>query len=427
MRCIHTFVSYLFLGISFSFAIASCRCAIVIVPHMRERTHKREGGMEKTSLDGGEKAIPKDRGLGDGSEREDTPKEHPADKASSNFLPVCSDQVISRKLIFHKGEVHVVVGATNFVITSSYGGDIRKWSLSEGGEVPKKTLDFNVNAYGDSIGRVHSLALSSDERVLLSGADRSYNEWNIKDGDSMGGGSVGTPQYKIPVMSVAYSPILHPYNNNTRWAVMHLYDIKTDTHEQTSVKLIGEVLPGGTGSEHLGHLAQYEHQKVVRSMVVHPDGKSMATGSADMSILLWDVSMLKKGDNINIGKKVASLMSSQQGPLHSIAYSPDGKYIAAASENRNIILWDVVKRSPLRYFRGHTNAVYSVAFSPDGKTLISGSKDQSIKVWDVETGKVKRTLIGHTGAVYSVAFFHNGEGIVSGSADKNARLWFCWK
>ena len=109
--------------------------------------------------------------------------------------------------------------------------------------------------------------------------------------------------------------------------------------------------------------------------------------------------------------------------VSSVAYSPDGKTLASGSSDNTIKLWDVKTGKEQATLEGHTDAVFSVAYSPDGKTLASGSVDKTIKLWDVATGKEQATLKGHTEAVISVAYSPDGKTLASGSRDKTIKLW----
>ncbi|MEH2151563.1 nSTAND1 domain-containing NTPase, partial [Nostoc sp.] len=73
--------------------------------------------------------------------------------------------------------------------------------------------------------------------------------------------------------------------------------------------------------------------------------------------------------------------------VNSVGFSPDGKTLASGSEDKTIKLWDVSTGKAIKTLTGHSSRVYSVGFSPDGKTLASGSEDKTIKLWDVSTGK----------------------------------------
>src|SRR5579883_2361096 len=113
--------------------------------------------------------------------------------------------------------------------------------------------------------------------------------------------------------------------------------------------------------------------------------------------------------------------------IWAISFSPDGKTIATGSADHTVRLWDLQGRA-LHTLKGHTADVQSVSFSPDGKTLVTGSKDGTAKLWDLrghvlQTLKVDNSASGVQQGVWGVSFSPDGKIIATGSADHMVKLW----
>jgi WD40 repeat protein len=174
-----------------------------------------------------------------------------------------------------------------------------------------------------------------------------------------------------------------------------------------TVESRGSLLAGLRHNPHLDAFLR-GHKDPVSSVCFSPDGKLLASGSSDSTIILWDVATRQR---------VGEPLTGHKSWVYSVCFSPDGKLLASGSWDDTIILWDVATRQPVgEPLTGHKDDVYSVCFSPDGKLLASGSWDDAIILWDVATRqRVGEPLTGHKYDVSSVCFSPDGKLLASGS------------
>jgi eukaryotic-like serine/threonine-protein kinase len=107
----------------------------------------------------------------------------------------------------------------------------------------------------------------------------------------------------------------------------------------------------------------------------------------------------------------------------SVAWSPDGKLLASASDDKLVNICDSTTGTTRLIYRGHNAEVYTVAWSPNSKLIASAGADKTVQIWDAATGTTLFTYTGHSGAVNSVAWSFDSTQIASASDDQTVQVW----
>jgi dipeptidyl aminopeptidase/acylaminoacyl peptidase len=264
-------------------------------------------------------------------------------------------------------------------------GQVRIWDTASGKEmqrIPAHNSDSSINC----------MTWSGDGKVLAtwSRKERLIRLWNADTGKQMRELSISADEVETLVFSPD-SKVLAAKGNDfpRRWDtnLILLWDVDTGRLLH-SLDMRNDRPPSSSNNPSLP--------------VFSPDGRTLAVGcqKADASIYLWELATGRLRLKLNHGEDVTHL-----------AFSPDGRLLAAANNNiayRNyalrpesfghtvpqphVHLWDLAAGTEIQVLKGHQGAISSLAFSPDGKLLATGSDDTTVLLWDATRFKTKQLV-----------------------------------
>ncbi|HEV8242467.1 MAG TPA: WD40 repeat domain-containing protein, partial [Nitrospirales bacterium] len=136
------------------------------------------------------------------------------------------------------------------------------------------------------------------------------------------------------------------------------------------------------------------------------------------------VNMVDCDTHWRAGAREIRVFRGHHDPVWTVAYHPDGTTVASGSVDHTIRIWELETGRMLRILRGHTDSVRCLTFSPDGQILASGSSDRTIRIWNPKTGEFVRMLFGrYDHAVYSLSFSPDSLMLARGNENRDIKIW----
>ena len=310
--------------------------------------------------------------------------------------------------------------------------------------------DYNRNLAVDIPGHrtdIRSIALSSDDRMLASASNGSLKIWNVRTRSCLRTLECG---YSLCSAFLPGDKIVVVGNKNGE---LEVFDIASSTLMDT-IKA---------------------HDGPVWSLHVHPDGKSMVSGSADKSAKFWNFQVVQEEipgtkrttprlklvhtRTLKVSDDILSLRFSPDSKLLAVSLldntvkvfftdslklylnlyghklpvlnmdiSYDSKLIVTCSADKTVRLWGLDFGDCHKSLLAHEDSIMAVAFVPtnregNGHNFFSASKDRVIKYWDGDKFEHIQKLSGHHGEIWALTISRSGEFIVSASHDKSLRIW----
>lgn len=301
----------------------------------------------------------------------------------------------------HKNYVYAVAFSPDGtkVVSSSYDKTICIRNSTSGQLLTSHPIETNSTVY--------SVVFSPNGEQIASGCYRHpyIRTWDARSGIPICHQFEGHTNF---VLSVAFSPDGRHIASGSYDMTIRIWDAR-----------LGNMLVGPmTG-----------HTGLIRSVAYSPDGVHIASGSQDSTVRIW---------NTRTGDFIAGPFQGHSNYVYSVCFSPQGRWVVSGSHDYDVRVWDTEAHAAevestfqgaSRRFSGHSSYVHSVAFSPDGQWIASGSYDKTVHVWSFNTGQTVATLVpngiqqGGADSFWSVAISPGGDRIVAGTYGGSIYMW----
>ncbi|KAI0478827.1 WD domain-containing protein [Xylariaceae sp. FL0804] len=306
--------------------------------------------------------------------------------------------------IHGKKKLQLLVSTTNNQLELYNISAKHRTSKSKEEEVPDYERALSVELPGHRAD-VRSLALSSDDRLLASASNGSLKIWSMltqKCGKTLDCGYA---------LSCAFLPGDKLVVIGTKGGDIELFEVSTGT-------LMDSVTA---------------HEGAVWSLQVHPDGRSIVSGSADKSAKFWKVQIVQE-EVLGTTRTAQRLKLTHSRTLKvsddilSLKFSPDAKHLAVALLDSTVKVFFTDSLKLYLNLYGHKLPVLDMDISYDGKLIVTCSADKTVRIWGLDFGDCHKAIIAHQDSILQIKFVpdnHEGNGhhFFSASKDRTVKYW----
>ncbi|MCG8327096.1 MAG: hypothetical protein MI974_05395 [Chitinophagales bacterium] len=257
---------------------------------------------------------------------------------------------------------------------------------------------YDAKDYEGAI-RAFRLALTMDDAPVQNDIDKLINKSFQGYVELL---QIANEQKQLEALALRLSK-----DNPTEALRMAEYIAKNYEESSSAQEIVNELI-GAYPSAFYSNVIRHEEE--VESVAFSPDGQYVASASWDYQAYLW-----------NLDGRLITSFKGHQDELTQICFSPDGKWILTGSRDNTARLWDITGEL-IQTFSGHQGDVSSVSFSPDGKTIATAGWDMKICLWAI-TGQLLKSWNAHDDFITTVSFAPDGKTLASGSWDKTIKIW----
>lgn len=331
-----------------------------------------------------------------------TPSKEPVKPEGAEFKWTGRERISQEAPIKEAKAVVLLKGHTAWVTALAFSADrrtlasgavhgsVRFWDLSGTKPCEKAILPPDP-------GEVHSLAFSTDNRLLAVGCGGLEGLVWLWDVAGVTPKKIATLQgHKAPVETLAFS---------------------RDGHQLVSGGCDKTVILWELAATGFKEIASFKgHTENVKAVAFSPDGKTLVSASLDGTIRFWRRGSMWTKDQL-------AMIQGEGGPAYAIALSLDGRHMAVGSLDQSVRIFESPNFRQKAVLKGHLGVVRQIQFSSDGKTLASVCDGGRVICWNVTSGKMTHELQLPKGRMCSVAFTLDGRYLASGASDGIVKIF----